>query len=94
MLLQDNATDTIHLYFIDFKAEAAHSVFHATCGGLGSLPNFAYKNVALEEPGKVRFFSFLFFYFPKGPPCPRCAHAAMRCAFGNCSCFGTSCHLV
>ena len=43
-----------HLYFIDFKQESTHSVFHATSNGkTGKLSSFDYVNVALSEPSKV-----------------------------------------
>ena len=62
-------------------------MFHATCDCLGSLPNFAYKNVALEEPGKVHS---LLLYFCQGAAVPaRCPRF-----HGMCSCNRTSFHLA
>jgi hypothetical protein len=43
--------DVYHLFFVDFKAEAQHSVFHAR--SKGDFHNFQYAGVALQEPMKV-----------------------------------------
>lgn len=53
VLVHEESSGKVHLFFIDFKAEASHSVFHAVCESKDALPNFVYANVALEEPSKV-----------------------------------------
>mmetsp|Transcript_3636 Transcript_3636/g.8583 ORF Transcript_3636/g.8583 Transcript_3636/m.8583 type:complete len:440 (-) Transcript_3636:56-1375(-) len=56
----DNATDVLHMYFIDFKREGQHSVFHATATAPASsmcntqtVPQFELRNIALDEPMRV-----------------------------------------
>jgi len=50
VIFHEPATGLLHLYFIDFKAESQHAVFHAVST---DLHNFQYKEVALSEPMKV-----------------------------------------
>jgi len=41
------------MYFLDFKQEANHSVFHAVADATKSSLSFEYQGVALEEPSRV-----------------------------------------
>eukprot|EP01088_Endostelium_zonatum_P018451 TRINITY_DN5930_c0_g1_i1.p1 TRINITY_DN5930_c0_g1~~TRINITY_DN5930_c0_g1_i1.p1 ORF type:complete len:418 (-),score=61.29 TRINITY_DN5930_c0_g1_i1:53-1306(-) len=47
----DSSTGLYHLYFIDFKQESQHAVFHAVSSG--DLTNFVYKGISLSEPNKI-----------------------------------------
>lgn len=53
VLARDEATGELNLFFVDFKAESQHSVFRAVCPSSDVLPNFSFRNVALEEPFRV-----------------------------------------
>jgi len=51
VIFYDQTQKIFHLFFIDFKAESQHSVFHAISSG--DIHNFQYVGVALAEPMKV-----------------------------------------
>jgi hypothetical protein len=44
--------ENLHLFFIDFKTENTHSVYHAVADG-DDIRKFTFKNVALAEPHKI-----------------------------------------
>eukprot|EP00483_Globobulimina_turgida_P001585 UN01587 len=50
VIYYDHNTHMYHLYFIDFKQESTHSVFHATSN---NLRDFTYQNIAVNEAMRV-----------------------------------------